>query len=364
MAVFIYNFSDGIARIEIKSLIKARIRGMNLRNKNRNKKRGNNKGKGFTLKEGVTLLLFPIVISLITIGVGGYFQLKATNKSIEAQIETAIKSADAQIQAAEISKVTKIKYDYKETSNWNVDESKEYMPLEEGNFWTYKGTYSVYSPKYEKIVIKDLSIKFKILEEIRSNGVKLYKVRNIWQRIYNVIRERIDVLSEDELISLPPMDFTEEEHISGLFLVANKMFLIPNEELESVEKYMKEPDSYNNINHQIENKSPALSYDNLVFEFPMFKGQRFGDLNSITRSDMSHFWYVNDAREIEILNGDTYEEVQMFDLIYNTLPDQQKLVFRPYLGILSFSYLHNGAVDNFKFSLSEYNIKKSSTNSN
>lgn len=347
---------------------KTRIRGMSLSKKNRNKNRGNNsnnsKEKGISLKGVVTSFFVPILVALITVGVSGYFQLKSTNKSIEAQVETSIKSADAQIKAAEISKVTKIKYDYKETSNWNVDESKEYMPLEEGNFWNYKGTYTVYSPKYEKDVIKDINIKFEVLEEIKSNGLSLYKVSNFPEEIQDLIRSKISVLSEEELISSPPLDFTEEEHISGLFLVANKMFLIPNEELENVEKYIKEPDTQKGVSSLIENKSPSLSYDNLVFEFPLFKGQRFGDLNSITRSDMSHFWYVNDTREIDILNGDTYEETQIFNLIYNTLPDQQKLVFRPYLGILSFSYIHNGTLDNFDISLTEYNIKKSINKTN
>ncbi|MGB3261215.1 hypothetical protein, partial [Paenisporosarcina sp.] len=80
-----------------------------------------------TKKEILISIVTPAVVALLTVIVSGYFQVKTINKSSESQIEAAIKTADAQIKAAEISKVKEIEYDFKETNNWNVKESRAYM---------------------------------------------------------------------------------------------------------------------------------------------------------------------------------------------------------------------------------------------
>lgn len=311
--------------------------------------------KVFTLKELITTIIVPLLVALITVFVAGHFQMLTISESSDAQIEAAIKTANAQIKAAEISKVTEIEYDYKETNNWNVKDSIEYMPLKKGNYWIYKGFYTSYSINLKKYYTKDVNVKFAIKEEIQNNGISLFIVNNFPQEIYPHIKDKFDVMDEEELNSSEPIEFDDGDNVSGLLLVANKLFYIPYEELDTVEKYINAPNKL--VNEQLVNPYPSLSYENLIFEFPMFKGQRFGDLNSITRGDLSHFWYVNEVREIATLNGDTYEKTQIFDLIYNTLPDQQTIVFRPYLGILSLSNKHNGTPEDLLLDLEEFKFQ-------
>lgn len=266
---------------------------------------------------------------------------------------SAIKTSNAQIKAAKITKVEQIAYDFKETSNWNVKESRYYMPLKKGNYWTYNGTYTGYSMKYQKYFTKKAKVKFEILKEYKKDGMSLFVVSNSPIEIQNLISSKFDSMKKNDLNSAFALEFVDRKSISGLLLVANKLFYIPKTELKSVENYLKSPDK------RINNEFPktSLSYRDLVFEFPMFKGQRFGDLNSITRKDLSYFWYVNDVREINSLKGNTFEKVQVFDIIENTLPDQQMITFRPYLGILSFNSIHKGTKNDLQLELKKYKIE-------
>ncbi|MCM3654098.1 hypothetical protein [Metabacillus litoralis] len=308
---------------------------------------------GFTLKDTITTIIIPIVVTVITVFVAGHYQMKSINKTNEAQIEAAIKTADAQIKAAEISKVNEIEYDYKETNNWDVKESIEYMPLKKGNYWLYSGSFTSYSMKQEEYFTKNVNVKFEIKEEIKNEGLSLFIVSNFPLDMYHKIRNTFDEMEEAELSSSEPIEFVNRENNAGLFLVANKLFFIPENQLDSIVKFVKEPNKV--VDQQL--TIPSLSYEDLIFEFPMFKGQRFGHFNYITRADLSYFWYVNNVREIESLNGDTFERVQIFDLIFNTLSGQDKIAFRPYLGILFYSSKHSGATDDLYLELKEFEFK-------
>ncbi|MGB3260460.1 hypothetical protein, partial [Paenisporosarcina sp.] len=205
----------------------------------------------------------------------------------------------------------------------------------------------------EKVFTKKVNFKFEIKEEIQNNGLSLFIVSNFPQDIYAQVSNKVLNMNEEELNSSKALDFNDGELVSGLLLVANKLFYVSNDELDSVENYIKDPNKFIN---QIR-PYPSLSYENLIFEFPLFKGQRFGDLSSITRDDLSHFWYVDDVYEYEKLNGENFEKTQNFYLIYNTLPDQQTLVFRPYIGILSIGSKHLGTVSELILNLEEFKIQ-------
>ena len=315
---------------------------------------------GLTIKETLTTLLIPFLIALTTVLISGYFQMKTINKSSESQLEAAIKTADAQIKAAEISKVKEIEYDFKETNNWNVKESREYMPLNKGYYWMYSGTFTSQAYEHqekdrEKVFTKKVNFKFEIKKEIKNNGLSLFIVNNFPQDIYAEVYNKFLEMNEEELNSSQAIEFNDGELVAGLLLVANKLFYVSNDELDSVENYIKEPNKF--MNQEPVNPIPPLSYDSLIFEFPLFKGQRFGDLSSITRNDLSNFWYVDDVYEYEKLSGENFEKTQNFYLIYNTLPDQQTLVFRPYIGILSIGSKHKGTISELILDLEEFKIQ-------
>lgn len=313
--------------------------------------------KDFSKRDIINTIIVPVAVALITVSVAGYFQMKSINVSNKAQIEASIKTANAQIKAAEISKVNKIEYDYKESSNWNVNESGEYMPLKKGNYWLYKGSYTSYSIKYKDYFTKPMKLKFEILDEIKSKdlNISLFIVNNYPTEIIELTNKKFENMDKNELTSLEPIKFIDNHNISGLLLVANKLFYIPGDEIGSVKNYINGPDII--VNQQQKNPTPTLDYDDLLFEFPLFKGQRFGNLETITRSDFSHFWYVNNVREISALVENKFEKVQIFNLIYNTKPDQQIIDFRPYIGILLYKFAHKGSTEDLQLELSKFELK-------
>lgn len=320
-----------------------------------NKKKVNKKTSTDSLTKAdlIKYVMVPVVIALISTLVAGYYQLKSINKANEGQLAAAVRTSDAQIEAAKITKVKERSYDFKESNNWNVKESREYMPLKKGNYWFYKGSYLSYSVKNKKSITKKVTVKFEIQKEIVQGAIGLFIVSNYPVDIYQECQNKFDSMSLKELNSPQPIEFIHREKKAGLLLVANKLFYIPSNNLEKLERYVKNP------NKPFNNKFsfPALSYEDLMFEFPMYKGQRFGDLNSITRDDLSYFWYVNSVRQINTLKGETFEETKIFDLLYNTVPDQRKIVFRPYLGIIQYSVIHNGTPDDLQLDLDKFKIE-------
>jgi hypothetical protein len=326
---------------------------------------------GFTRKE----IILSIIIPMLSVYLPGIFlihsvnktnetqvrtaiqtnhtQIESAMKTAEAQIESAIKTAEAQVKAAEISKINKIEYDYKEINNWDVTESKSYMPLSLGNYWIYRGYYKAYSTKFKEYFTKNVELEIRVKEVINNEdkGISLYILGNYIENAFSTIDEEFEKLSYEELISPNPLKIKDNE--CALLLVANKLFYIPYDEINIVKEFVNDPDKIIN-GHGI--NTPNLNFDNLIFEFPLFKGQRFGDFKTITRGDLSHFWYVNEQRNIQILNGTTFETVPVFYLTYNTLPDYQVIQFRPYVGILSYTSIHNGSTKDLEINLIEYEI--------
>jgi hypothetical protein len=318
---------------------------------------------GLSKKEIIVSIVVPIIITLLTVFITGHFQIKAILKSNEvhiestrvaneAIIESATKSAEAQIEAAKITKVKEIEYDFKETSNWDVSQSKSYMPLGSNYYWIYEGEYTGYSYQYKDYFTKKVLVKFEIIEGIENNGLSLYIVKNLPTEVSHKIDTRFNELSRNELNSDEPIVLDGGEE-SGLLLIANKLFIIPEEHVKDTKEFVLDPLKVEN--QQLSSLHP-LSPEDILFEFPMFKGQRFGSFESISRGDLSYFWFVNQKREIQTLNKDTFELVPVFELIYNTLPDTRMLVFRPYVGILSYKIIHNGSIKDLTLHLKEFNI--------
>ncbi|KAB8139242.1 hypothetical protein F9U64_01055 [Gracilibacillus oryzae] len=310
-----------------------------------------------SFKETITSIIVPIIVAVITVIVAGIFQLKAINESSKVQMEAAIKAAEAQIEAAEITKVNKIEYDFKDSYKWNVNESDNYIPLKKGNYWMYSGEYYGFSPRYREYFKKKITMKLEILKEIKNEklNISFYIVNNYPVNIRSTIKQRFDEMNKNELTSVEPIELINNENKSGLLLVANKLFHIPNKEIQGVVDFLNDPQKV--VNHKLSNPSPLLTYDDLLFEFPLFEGQRFGDIETITNPNLSYFWYVNDVTEINALNENKFENVQIFNLIYNTNPDQQNIEFRPYLGIIRYSVTHKGVPDDLYLDLEEFELK-------
>jgi hypothetical protein len=310
------------------------------------KKKKLKKKKLFSKKELVTSVAIPLVIALIA-GGGSFW-------AGHSQLKSSILSSEAQIKAAKISKVNTTEYDYKETTNWEVSQAREYFPLSKGNYWIYSGEYEGYSAKQDKYYTKNFEFKIKVKDEIKKGEVSLFILNNYFQDLASVLESYYDSSSDSELKNKNKIKLKESD--CGLLLVANKLFYISNENLPKVKQALL---SKSLSIDEPESEKSILDFSSLLFEFPLFKGQRFGDFYSITRSDLSYMWYVNDKRNVEILNNNTFETVPIYQLVYNTILDNKEIKFRPYVGVLSYFSSHHGVTGNLSLELKEYEVKES-----
>jgi hypothetical protein len=100
-----------------------------------------------------------------------------------------------------------------------------------------------------------------------------------------------------------------------------------------------------------------LSEDNLLFRWPLKKGMKFGDAESMKREDGEYCWVVADEqrKSLDDIKGLTYLfSGDVFLLRYATNPDDTEMELLPGVGILTYQYHHHGTVADTSLTLVEF----------
>jgi hypothetical protein len=98
-----------------------------------------------------------------------------------------------------------------------------------------------------------------------------------------------------------------------------------------------------------------LAEDNLLFRWPLKKGMKFGDAESLKREDGEYCWVVADEQKKSL--GDMRglpNSGDVFLLRYATNPDDTEIELLPVVGILSYQYHHHGTLAATSLTLVEF----------
>ena len=262
---------------------------------------------------------------------------KRKNKEIIVTITCAIFIAITSIIAAFVAREKVTVYEYKEMPTFDFINTSDYFPLAPGNQWVYEGTVANAVVGSSDIIEKEVMLTMSVQDIVQNGDIILYIMSgHPGDAIWALETEHID----EKIVEIPPTEY-------GYLVVSNKIFYIEKSKLGQIIQGLR-GDGY--LGNDI------VSQDNLAFEFPLFKGQRFGEVSQIIRQDLRYFWYVNDRINFHEPKTGLVKVVPEYQLIYNTLPDFVEINFIPYLGILSYKYSHHGTKCEVNISLSDYKI--------
>jgi len=99
-----------------------------------------------------------------------------------------------------------------------------------------------------------------------------------------------------------------------------------------------------------------LSQENLLFRWPLKKGMKFGDPESLRRPDDRYCWVVatQQMKILKEIKGITPKPAEIFLLQFVTNPDDEQMELSPGIGILSYQYHHHGTVADTSLTLVEF----------
>ncbi|WP_227936023.1 hypothetical protein [Alkalihalobacillus deserti] len=265
--------------------------------------------------------------------------------TIASLISTAL-LVFATVYAARITTVETIEYTYKEIPFWDIELTTDYFPLKEGNRWIYEGEFVKYSPLRQDYVKGQVELEVNIEDVISKDGLHLFIFSNFITNVGLQLENHLEFNEYYEKIIL-------EKNRTGLLLVANKIFLVNPKELEGA------IDTFERLGEVKDNVAVSFNMEKyeLIMELPLFKGQRFGDMDSITRPDIGYFWYVNSVSEKMKLVNNTFQRIPTFELIQTYISGYERITFTPYQGIDSYDFRHSGGKGEVSLSLKSFEIK-------
>lgn len=234
-------------------------------------------------------------------------------------------------------------YQYIETPSYDDIKTDSYFPLYPGNYWVYKGT--ALRQEYDKnndkvnIIQKNIELKVEVKEVYKNSSASLYIMSGHPSDANFAL---YDANLNKKQIKISPSKY-------GYLVLSNKIFTIN-------EMYI------NKIKHAIGNND-VLNMDSIGlfypdFEFPLFKGQKYGDPSQLLRTDLMYYWYVNDKFYVHDTKEDKILTNIQYEIILRVCTSFETLVFQPFLGIVTYKYIHNGTRAETSITLSDYKFKQ------
>jgi len=208
-------------------------------------------------------------------------------------------------------------YVYKEVPVLDEFDILDYFPLEEGNYWDYK-----------------MDLEYQDVKGIRtySDTVRM-TVHGIYKKDYFTLIE----MKGNPFDGIKDLDST-----FGYLIFSNNVYWLNKIQLDRL-KQSKEV--------------LQLSFKNyeLLFDFPLFEGQRYGNMSEWIANKYNNVVEKSDYYIKQV--GETVKTRPVYTIHLVTTPDKSRTIFVPYLGISSYEYHHNGTVNDIKVQLIDYNLK-------
>ncbi|MBC9786122.1 hypothetical protein H1S01_16765 [Heliobacterium chlorum] len=151
-----------------------------------------------------------------------------------------------------------------------------------------------------------------------------------------------------EMKGNPLADFDQFDERYGLLVVSSKVYYIDESDLDNMIQYTS-----TNSMIPIE----LLERTDLMFEFPLYNGEKYGSVSTLTRTDFRYMWTVAKKDVIHQKENNEMKNVSLYEMKNITIGDSITITYIPNLGIISKEYKHNGTTNKQNIELYEYNVK-------
>lgn len=206
--------------------------------------------------------------------------------------------------------------------------SEQFLPLTPGTWWLYRGTVTWSDQQTEKETQANVTLKMTVEKVIQKPDFTI--------AILSGFPRDLD-WATGEVAAMPWLLIETKRHEVFLNL------LPPDFDYVKLEKDGVSLDKF-------------LSEDNLLFRWPLKKGMKFGDAESVRRDDGHYCWVVasQETKKLDDIKGLPSASAETFLLQYITNPDDTEMEISPGIGILSYQYHHHGTVAETNLTLVEF----------
>ena len=280
---------------------------------------------------GVTLFLTPLML-LITLPVTAQ---RPTQVSPAGNRERATISASAITPTPVILRASDEDARRTSTSKLFANSNPEpqldlFFPLTPGTWWLYRGTVTWSDQQSEKEAHANVTLKMTVEKVIQKPEFTI--------AILSGFPRDLD-WATGEAAAMPWLLIETKRH--EVFLNS----LPPDFDYAKLEKDSVSLDK-------------LLAEDNLLFRWPLKKGMKFGDAESVRRDDDHYCWVATTqaTKSLTDIKGLSSRSAEVFLLQYITNPDDTEMEISPAIGILSYQYHHHGTVAETTLTLVEFHL--------
>src|SRR6266481_3774027 len=205
-----------------------------------------------------------------------------------------------------------------------------FFPLTPGTWWLYRGTVTWSDQQTEKEAHANVTLKMTVEKVVQKPEFTI--------AILSGFPRDLD-WATGEVAAMPWLLIETKRH--EVFLNS----LPPDFDYAKLEKDSVSLDK-------------LLAEDNLLFRWPLKKGMKFGDAESVRRDDDHYCWVVTtqETKSLTDIKGLPSRSAEVFLLQYITNPDDTEMEISPGIGILSYQYHHVGTVAETTLTLVEFHL--------
>lgn len=206
--------------------------------------------------------------------------------------------------------------------------NEQFLPLATGTWWLYRGTVTWTDQHTEKDALADVTLKMTVEKVIQKPEFT------------------IAILS-----GFPrDLDWATSE------VAAMPWLLIETKRHEVFVNSLPPDFDYAKLDRDAAVLDKFLAEDNLLFRWPLKKGMKFGDAESLRRDDAHYCWVVatQETKKLDEIKGLRSRSAEVFQLQYITNPDDTEMEISRGIGILSYQYHHHGTVAATSLTLVEF----------
>jgi hypothetical protein len=203
-----------------------------------------------------------------------------------------------------------------------------FLPLTPGTYWLYRGTVQWTDSETNKPASTHASIKMQVERVIQKPEFTIAVISGFPS----------DVSWSNGQVDPKPSLLIETRN--------HEVFL---DELP--------PDfDYGKLEKDAASLSKFLSQENLLFRWPLKKGMKFGDPESVQRPDDRYCWVVatQQRKILKEIKGVPPKPLEVFLLQFVTAPEDTQMELSSGIGILSYQYHHHGTVADTSLTLVEF----------
>jgi hypothetical protein len=208
--------------------------------------------------------------------------------------------------------------------------AESFFPLVEGAYWVYGGSVTWFNQDKQADVQATVSLKMSVEKVYRKE---------------NAIFAVLEGFPSD-------LNFSDGEVKRSQWVLIEKQNGKQRVFLHELDSTMPLPTAQNPGNAF----DSFMTDDDLLFEWPMTRRDKFCDPDARKREDDMYCWMVesDEKTPLRSINGLASAKVPVYTLTYRTNPDDTQMEVSPGIGIVAYHYHHHGTTADTDLKLLEF----------